>query len=272
MALKKRKKGKVVPPKKAPPAEPARSKKTKPTGGKGKAGSAVDPKLVEALERWKKGASLTVEAREAGLSKAKLRKAWATHLGGYDKLHDLRKQGAGSHLAFGGKRHVFKRGEKGEKMRPDDSQVKRIKSTKGWAVRTVYRPAIVKLEGIGTVAARERVCYIYTSPKTGKEYTPAETMERADLLVTWPGLNMPPGRLRLYDGSSAERKVRKLTRGHVEMEKREVAKQKEAERKEREARRAERLAKKEARAARLAKKAKVKAKVQVKVKSKVKRK
>lgn len=147
----------------------------------------------EAFAKWKDGAHLAELAAELGWRRSKLRKEITRAVGGKDVYRKLRADGAGGQMElFGGRR------ASATYAPPDDSRVPVIHRAllkKGWKLDRVF-PAGLTVD-------------VHVSPE-GKRYIEAKPTEKADLIYDSSRVKgLAPMRLRLFEGSSLAKKVKK---------------------------------------------------------------
>lgn len=159
-------------------------------------------KFQEAIKKWRDGMQLAQAAALAGLKRSKFRRHAIAECGGKAGFEAARAQGAGG----SGRGANLRKGV--ARPRVDDSQLKYLKRGKGWTVRRVWIPKIVKIkvndENVN-VLWRECAALVFVSPK-GNEYVRAENGEKADALVR--GMHsLPDTRLKRYADSKLADKV-----------------------------------------------------------------
>lgn len=174
--------------------------------------------VAEYVERWIRGESLAVLARESGMKRSKFRRELTKAVGGKERYRELRSQGAGGSSKLAPRR----RGSGGPLI--DDSGVPVIPNARGWKSRIVY--------------VNRYSTSVFIDPD-GVEYVNARDNEKADLIVDFDlegkGYKLGKARLRRLDQSSVGRKLKKerksMERGQAALERqREQRRQKRAAR------------------------------------------
>lgn len=203
-----------------------------------------------AFEAWKNGASIRDLVVEHKMTRSQMRKLLTTAAGGKDAFKALRAQGAGGSVQpFGGKRASGSAPVAPVDQKALDKKAKRLKSSKRWQLDIRFEPMKVINAGEGKVKVLGGNEYLhgYRGP-SGQLYVEAKANERADVILRFKTLGLPPLRLRKLD----EKLLKKWDRERVEEERRgQLALERVSERKAKA--RAERKAKRgkgETRAAR----------------------